>query len=83
MTDRFLDVERDQLSNRFTLWFERAEGHRTVYPRRGLFRCFGCLVPTLPSQAFGLGPFRSLVLLWCRLPPHRASLHHQQLETRA
>ena len=82
-TDRFADVERDQLSNRLALWFERTEGHRIVHPRLSLLRCFGCLVPALPSQAFGLGPFRSLVLLRRCLPPHRASLRHQQLKTLA
>ena len=82
-TDRFADVERDQLSNRLTLWFQRTDGHRIVYPRFSLLRCFGCLVPALPSQAFGLGPFRSLVLLRRCLPPHWAPLRPQQLDPRA
>ena len=82
MTDRFADVERDQLSNCIALWFERTDGHRTVHPWFSLLRVFGHLVPALPSQAFGLGPFRPLVLLRCRLPPHWASRHLQQLDPR-
>ena len=79
-TDCLVDVERDQLSNRLTLWFERADRHPVVHPWLSLLRCFGCLVPALPSQAFDLGPLRSVVLLRCRLPPHRPSLRSQQLD---
>ena len=69
MTDHFGDVERDQLLNRLTLWFEQTDRHPTVRPWFSLLRCFGCLVP-----ASRLGHFRPLVLLRCRLPPHWAPL---------
>ena len=82
-TDRFTDVERDQLPNCLARWFKWADQSPAVHRRRDLLRRFGCLVPALPFQIFGLGPFPSLVLLRCRFPPYRTPQHQRKLDPRA
>ena len=75
-TDRFTDVERDQLSNCLALWFKWADQSPAVHRWRDLRR-FGCLVPALPFQIFCLGPFPPMVLLRSRFPPYWTPQHQR------